>query len=81
MNAAVGRQTSRKANLAIAGLLTVFVGGTYYNIISRVTKNDLEEELQRELEQEARKQAAQAQNQAWSLHRHGREANRKKIYL
>ncbi len=60
MNAAVGKQASRKANLAIAGFLAVFVGGTYYNIISRVTHNDLEEELQRELLQEARKQAKEA---------------------
>lgn len=60
MNAAAGRPASRKANLAIAGLLAVFVGGTYFNIISRVSRDDLEHELQRELEEEARKQAKQA---------------------
>lgn len=60
MQAAAGRQASRKANLAIAGLLTVFVGGTYFNILSRVSRDDLEAELQRELEEEARKQAKQA---------------------
>ena len=60
MNAAAGRPASRKANLAIAGVLAAFVGGTYYNIISRVSRDDLEEELQRELLQEARKQAKEA---------------------
>ena len=60
MNAAAGRSASRKANLAIAGVLAAFVGGTYYNIISRVSRDDLEEELQRELLQEARKQAKEA---------------------
>ena len=60
MNAAAGRPARRKANLAIAGVLAAFVGGTYYNIISRVSRDDLEEELQRELLQEARKQAKEA---------------------
>ena len=60
MNAGKGSRVSRKANIAIAGLLAVFVGGTYYNIISRVSHNDLEEELHRELEAEARKQAKEA---------------------
>ena len=60
MNSGTGRRVSRKANFAIAGLLAVFVGGTYYNIIRRVSHNDLEAELQRELEAEARKQAKEA---------------------
>ena len=58
------RQVSRKANFAIAGLLSIFVGGTYYNILSRVSRNDLEEELHRELESEARKQASAAATKA-----------------
>ena len=64
MNVAAGRRVSRKANFAIAGLLAVFVGGTYYNIISRVSHDDLEAELHRELKAEARKQAKEAAAQS-----------------
>lgn len=54
------RRPNRRANLTIAGLLATFVGGTYYNIISRVSRDDLELELQRELAEEASRQAKEA---------------------
>lgn len=47
-------------NWALAGLLAVFVGGSYLTIIKRVSDNDLEKELERELVEEARRQLKEA---------------------
>lgn len=43
-------------NKLLAGLLAVFVGGSYFTIIKRVSSDDLERELERELEDENRRQ-------------------------
>ena len=47
-------------NWALAGLLGVFVAGSYFTIFNRVSSNDLEKELERELLQENRRQSKAA---------------------
>lgn len=62
MAAGAGGAAARKVpNWALAGLLAVFVGGTYFKAINRVTSDDLERELERELEEEARRQQREQQ--------------------
>lgn len=57
---AVGTATSRRVpNWAVAGLLAVFVGGSYFTIIKRVSSDDLEKELEREILEEYRRQSKQ----------------------
>lgn len=43
-------------NWAVAGLLTVFVGSTYFQTFRRVSIDDLDAELEREIEQEIKRQ-------------------------
>lgn len=50
------RSSGRVPNWALAGLLAVFVGGSYFQVIHRVSQDDLDEELERELEEELRRQ-------------------------
>lgn len=43
-------------NLAVAGALLAFCGGTYWKVIHNVSSDDLERELEREIAEEERRQ-------------------------
>lgn len=51
-------------NWALAGLLAVFVGGSYFTIIKRVSSDDLDKELEREIAEEVRRQAKEERSKS-----------------
>ena len=57
VSAAAAASKGRVPSWALAGLLAVFVGGSYFTIIKRVSNDDLEKELEREIAEENRRQA------------------------
>ena len=61
---AAARTSKVVPNWALAGLLAVFVGGSYFTIIRRVSSNDIERELERELEEENRRQLREEQRRS-----------------
>lgn len=55
-----GRRPSVVPNWAVAGVLVLFAGATYWKTLHNVSSDDLERELEREIEAESKKQAKEA---------------------